>query len=234
MKIAYVFIPFAYNGPCISESGPKVMHYELEKYYDSKDMFQYELKLNETPIQYLNRIYKNVVYLNSFYDRVIIFGGNHLSLLPIYQIAEDLCYNSITFDAHRDYLKNNGKITHASFLRYVRRGNSKKYILGFRDYINDVDKYKYFSKEISANYLKTKNLDVKIPNEIKFIDIDVDFFDPAIFPYTNCKKDNGFSVNEMFEILKIVSLKDIKILSFSEYVNILDNNKNGIKIMMLV
>ena len=36
----------------------------------------------------------------------------------------------------------------------------------------------------------------------------------------------------MFEILKIVSLKDIKILSFSEYVNILDNNKNGIKIMI--
>ena len=179
------------------------------------------------------RVYNNVFYLNNTYDKIIIFGGNHLSLLPIYQIAEDLVYNSITFDAHRDYLNNNGLITHASFLRYIKKGNSKKYILGFRDCIKSGEKYKYFNKEISAEYLKSKKLNIILPNEVRFLDIDVDFFDPKIFPYTSCKKGNGFfSRRYVLKILKSINLSDIKILSFSEYVNILDNDKNGIKIII--
>lgn len=31
MKIAFVFLPLAFNGPCISESGPKVMEFFLKK-----------------------------------------------------------------------------------------------------------------------------------------------------------------------------------------------------------
>ena len=80
MKIAYVFIPFAYNGPCISESGPKVMHFELRKYYDNKDMFQYDLELDETPRQYLNRVYQG--NFTKFYEIVIlpITANKRLSL----------------------------------------------------------------------------------------------------------------------------------------------------------
>lgn len=234
MKIACVFIPFAYNGPCVTESGPKVMQFEINKRYGNKDMFLFELKWDETPKDYISRVYKNMLCLYNKYDKIVIFGGNHLSLLPIYQVAENLHYNSITFDAHRDYIRSKGLITHASFLRYVENHTASKYIVGFRDRIRDDDRYDFFDLEISAETLKKNKLKLSINDIIHFIDIDVDFFDETIFPYTYCKKDNGFSAEDFDKIISQLDLRDLKIISFSEYIQIMDNNKYGVEFIFKI
>lgn len=234
MSIAYIFIPFAYNGPCVTESGPKVMQFEINKKYGNKDMFSFELQWYETPADYMSRVYENILCLAKKYEKLIIFGGNHLSLLPIYQAAEKFHYNSVTFDAHRDYIRSKGMITHASFLRYVESHSSKKYILGFRDYIREEDKYDFFDDEISAKQLKENKMKLNIENNIDFIDIDVDFFDENIFPYTYCKKENGFSMDEFDVIISQLNLNNLKFISFSEYIQIIDENKKGIEFIFEV
>lgn len=234
MKLAYIFIPFAYNGPCVTESGPKVMQFELTKRYGNKNMFLYELGWNESPSDYMSRVYENILCLSKKYDRLIIFGGNHLSLLPVYQVADDLLLNSVTFDAHRDYIQSNGLITHASFLRYIKNHTSTKYILGFRDSINKEDAYNFFDNEYSASYLKSHDLNFCIKKNIHFIDIDVDFFDENVFPYTYCKKENGFSMMDFEKIIHQIKLQDLKIISFSEYIQINDIEKKGIEFIFQI
>ena len=53
MKIAYIFIPFAYNGPCVTESGPKAMQFEINKKYGKKEKNKLEKKKNETKKEYI-------------------------------------------------------------------------------------------------------------------------------------------------------------------------------------
>ncbi len=232
MNIAYVFIPFAYNGPCVTESGPKVMQFEINKRYGNKDMYMYELEWDETPKDYMNRVYENILQLIQKYDKLIIFGGNHLSLLPVYWIAETLQFNSVTFDAHRDYIKSKGLITHASFLRYVKGHTTSRHIVGFRDQIEEDNKYDFFDSEVSAETLKESGLELKIKEPIRFLDIDVDFFDENVFPYTYCKKPNGFTMDEFQRIIRQLDLESLKIISFSEYIQILDYNKIGVEIIL--
>lgn len=234
MRIAYIFIPFAYNGPCVSESGPRVMQFEISKRYGNQDMYLHELQWNETPEQYIRRVYDSIFDLAKKYEKLLIFGGNHLSLLPVYQLAEKLQFNSITFDAHRDYIKSRGLITHASFLRYINGQSSKKYILGYRDEIKEEDKYYFFNNEISAKQLKEDNLRVSIEEDINFLDIDMDFFDETIFPYTYCKKKNGFSLDDFKIIINQLNLDKMKFISFSEYVQILDFRKEGIEFIFKI
>ena len=234
MKIAYIFIPFAYNGPCVTESGPKVMQFEISKRYGNKDMYMFELKWNETPKDYMSRVYENILCLIQKYDRLIMFGGNHLSLLPVYWIAEAMQFNSVTFDAHRDYIKSKGLITHASFLRYIKGHKNGRYIVGFRDQIRDDDNYDFFDLEISAEVLKESKLELEIKKSIQFLDIDVDFFDENVFPYTYCKKPNGFTMDEFQKITKQLDLESLKIISVSEYIQILDYDKHGVEFILKI
>lgn len=230
MKKCFVFIPFAYNGPCVSESGPKVIEYELKKIYNKNIFFNYEMGFDDTPNQFLKRIYKNILELEKIYDKVIVFGGNHLAILPIYNIASLKNYNSLTLDAHRDYLKNDGNLTHASFLRYIDTNNiNKKIILGIRDHIKETDKFNFFSEEITTNDFR-KNNNILINNlNIKYLDIDFDVLDPKIFPYTICKKENGLNFKDLINLFQKITISEIKLISFSEYVPILDAKKYGIK-----
>lgn len=227
-SIAYVFIPSSYNGPCISESGPKVFEYILKKNNYTGDYFPYYLKWNETTENYMKRVLHGVKKIIKKYDKIIIFGGNHLSLLPIYKLTEPIKYNSITFDAHRDYLYNDGMITHGSFLRYINRKKTKRVIIGYRDNINSENKYNFFDEEISSEQVNNNQCDYDF-GEIKYIDIDVDVFDKRIFPYTVCAMDNGITIKKIKEIFSNISIKDVKILSFSEYAYVLDNKKAGLK-----
>lgn len=193
----------------------------------------FSLNWNESPKEYNERVLIELEKIEKKYSKILIFGGNHLALLPVYKLTEDLSYNSLTLDAHRDYLLNDGMLTHGSFLRFIKKEKSKRYILGFRDEIKKEDKYNFFDKEISAATIMNKKLD--IPNEnLKYIDIDVDVLDETIFPFTSCKKDNGISLNKLYEILDYINISNIKFLSISEYAYVLDKEKQGLELIFSI
>ena len=231
-KIAYVFIPCSYNGPCITESGPKVFEYVLKKNNYEGDYFVFNLEWNESLNRYMIRICKELKIIIKKYDKIVVFGGNHLSLLPVYNATSSVHYNTLTLDAHRDYLYNDGMITHGSFLRYVKKNNTKHYLLGYRDNVDKKDLYDFFDKEISSNELKKEN-NFKFQN-IKYIDIDVDVLDKKIFPYTVCAMDNGILIKHLKQIFKNNSIQDVKILSFSKYAYVLDTKKRGLKTIIKI
>ena len=229
-KIAFVFIPNSYNGPCITESGPKVFEFILKKNNYNGDYFMFNLDWNESLNEYMKRITTELKKIISEHDKVVVFGGNHLSLLPVYNATNKANYSSLTLDAHRDYLYNDGTITHGSFLRFLDKNNVKRYIIGFRDKISEENKYSFFDKEISVKSYKLNN---KIEfDDIKYVDIDVDVLDKKIFPYTVCLIDNGLLLKELMNILNTISFEYIKVLSFSEYAYVLDKKKKGLKIIL--
>lgn len=233
MKTAYVFLPLAFNGPCICESGPKVMEFFLKKNNYKGDYYMFQLKWDESPKKYNERVLKELKKIEQKYSKILIFGGNHLALLPVYKLTENLEYNSLTLDAHRDYLLNDGMITHGSFFRFIKKEKSKRYILGFRDEITNENEHNFFDKEISAETILKSKLDIPKSN-LNYIDIDVDVLDESIFPFTSCKKNNGLTLNKLFEIFEYINLTNVKMLSFSEYAYVLDEEKEGLKILFSI
>ena len=75
---------------------------------------------------------------------------------------------------------------------------------------------------------------MKIKKSIHFLDIDVDFFDENVFPYTYCKKPNGFTMDEFQKITKQLDLESLKIISVSEYIQILDYDKHGVEFILKI
>ena len=71
-------------------------------------------------------------------------------------------------------------------------------------------------------------------NNINYVDIDVDVLDEKVFPYTVCKKENGLTLNKLFDLLTKLNLQDVKILSLSEYAYVLDDKKEGLKIIIQI
>lgn len=231
MGIAYVFLPNSYNGPCITESAPRVFELILKKNNYKGDYFLFELQWNESLAEYYERVKTNLLKIIKEHSKTVVFGGNHLSILPVYQTVGELGYNSLTLDAHRDYLFNDGKITHGSFFRFVEKRANHKTIVGFRDVISDDDKYNFFDLEIPCSQLK-KNKEINCLNKINFVDIDVDVLDKKVFPYTVCAAKNGLSLKQLYLLLNHIEFNKSKILAFSEYAYILDKKKKGIKIIL--
>jgi len=229
-EVAFVFIPNSYNGPCISENGPKVLEFILKKNSYDGDYYMFNLEWKESLENYMKRIKAELKKIIENHEKVIVFGGNHLSLLPVYNSTNELKYNSLTLDAHRDYLYNDGLITHGSFLRFLDKNKVKRYIIGFRDKISSENEYDIFEKEVSATQFK-KNNSITCES-IKYLDIDIDVLDKKIFPYTVCATNNGLSIKQLLNILELKELNDVKVLSFSEYAYVLDKKKKGINIIL--
>ena len=105
MNICFVFLPFAYNGPCVTESGPKVIHHGIKRYISSFvkkdhtiDFFTILQDLTTSPAEYLENVYIKILELCVSYDKIIVLGGNHLSCLPIYKVANTIVNTIITLD----------------------------------------------------------------------------------------------------------------------------------------
>lgn len=225
MKIKYLFFPFAFNGPCVTQLGPLVLEYELKKTINASKLLLIKQKFTESHFAWMKR-FKNI-FFNSLQsnDLVVIFGGNHLSILPIYEVTNSLGYTSITLDAHRDYNNTNNELTHGSFFRYLKKTGNLAYLIGYRDTTKDI--FSYFDQEINITEAKKEKIKINNENNI-FLDIDVDVFDPTIFPYTECKINNGLSYNNFNKILEKIELNKLKVLSFSEYSPYTDEKKIGI------
>jgi arginase family enzyme len=135
--------------------------------------------------------------------------------------------DTYTFDAHRDYLYNEGLVTHASFFRYVPKVSGKtNYLLGYRDIISDEDAFSYFDYEINvASYDKFIMEHVQASSDI-YLDLDIDVFDPHLIPCTGSIKDGGITIKQFNDFLCIVHPRNIKLISISEYIPLLETPTN--------
>ena len=218
MHFPIYLLPFAYNGPCITECGPLAISHEIKKdfLFHQFDLIEKKQGFCESPHDYLKRI--QIELTSNSIDKGAFIGGNHLSFLPIYRAAKEKGYTIVVLDAHRDYLEQD-EISHASFIKYL--SDIPIIIFGYRDRIDSVapDNVTLFPVNKLSEFLEyISKLDYV------YLDIDIDVLDPSEFPCTYSKINGGIMKSDLFNIIKHLSSK-IKWLSISEYAPVLDYDK---------
>ncbi|MGL4422854.1 MAG: arginase family protein [Gemmataceae bacterium] len=164
-------------------------------------------------------------YLNS--DQTIVWlGGNHLSVLPVYQTLTrtDLV---VQCDAHLDCYDLHDiepELTHGNFLRSASC-TVPVVNLGHRDlFLPPESIARYFHQAVpaeefhadSAKVLKRLAPLVKKAERV-WIDIDVDVFEPAIAPAVHQPSPGGLWLPQVLSILRAVPSQKILGLSISEF-----------------
>ena len=218
------FFPISFGGNPSSESGPRAVYNEIKNSDDFKDceLLLIEPKIDESPKSYLAKI--NML-LNHILDKCdskcCIIGGNHLSILPVYQFIVDKnnAANILVLDAHRDYYPQ-AELNHATFLSFVKKTYNKILLVGCRDNGNHsciLDKCDviYRSKYNSTNQLSLDNID--------FLDIDLDVIDDKDFSSYSDYLENGLSIKDVKDLICFSKEHGNRVLSFSEYVPLFDN-----------
>lgn len=215
-----VFIPFAFGGNPASESGPRCIKHKIEKdkIEIDADIFCYEQSIDESPRDFLDQITYNLKDIIRKYEKLVVVGGNHLSILPLYRLlyqrnSKDVI---ITMDAHRDYYPEKS-LSHASFLATLGKNENKKhYLIGARD----LDNHQEINNAIE---ILSDDLFKHQFGNITLLDIDVDVIDPVIFPSCGSPIDGGFSFEAIKEWVRFCDNRECKIISISEYIPNWDN-----------
>ena len=115
---AIIFIPFAFGGNPATESGPKAV---LRALNHNRILNTEFIVLNQdffdSAHSFLINCENKIMHLFCKYDKCCIVGGNHLSILPAYNLITSQKKNAdiLLLDAHRDYYPENS-INHATFL----------------------------------------------------------------------------------------------------------------------
>lgn len=225
-KLLFLFIPLAFRGNPGSESGPRALKIYLEKnlQYDLSTQVLFTYKTLEvdvdSSVKNFFHILEETVKINyNDYDNIFVIGGNHLSIYPIlnYSLTKG---NIISFDAHLDNYSR-CDLNHGSFLNYLNFNKNIYYIYGLRD----------------NNQNQTENVTVIDVNEIQYYhythcDIDLDVLDPNDFPYVGNRISNGISIGDFKGILARLNFKEIRVISFSEYIPLLDNSGKGKQVIL--
>ncbi len=245
MDICFLFLPFSARGSPSAESGPKsALHYfksKLRQYLCNTginaetEVFSYNDEINAET--YLDKIYEYLQENYKKYELIIIFGGNHLSVYPVYRFLLNEPGNLIiNLDAHRDIYKTDGQLTHASFIRYVEINEESQLInYGYRDFLNCENESLFYSKTFSVFEYKEfmeylSDMEIDLYRNV-YLDIDVDVFDPSIFPYSATNMSMGISLDSTQNLLTYLGLYSPKVISFSEYSPLLDSRNLGISFM---
>ena len=218
IMINSICIPFAFNGPSASIQGAG----QLYNYYKNCSDIVYSRlfyqKYDQSAKDYLDELYNYFsIYLE---DRTIVFGGNHLSVLPLHRYASQKRYYTIIFDAHRDYYEIDDGINHSNFLRYIE--NENRMIFGYRDKFEAHLPFEIYSINEKKTFIY-RILELKKENYRFYIDIDFDVLDPLFFPATACPIKGGIGLDELIELLNIIDYNYIDYISFEEYMPIQDN-----------
>lgn len=240
MKIAIIFMPFAFNGPPVVESGPRAIKWYLGKVnvFGTLDVKYYDLKqeFSQSPHQHLVKLYELISTIYEDFDLIICFGGSHLSSLPLHDFMSTqenhLC---IVLDAHRDYYL--GDISNASFLRYIDRTHEKKGVSGIYGYRDDNE------LDYDLNFIYSRTEFVEFRNCIMkflsihsnpqcFLDIDLDVFSNKIFDQTYSIIDDGIDLEEFKQILYLFGSKHMKLFCFSEYSPYNDTDNKGVSFII--
>lgn len=151
-------------------------------------------------------------------------GGDHSITYPLFKsFSKNKNAALIVFDAHPDCTNNFSPPTHEDFIRtLIEEGTLKKenlMLIGLRK-IDKIEKEFLDSNKI--NYILMKDIDSSLPEKIKnftdnfdsiYLSIDIDVLDPKFAPGTGYQEKDGFSLNQLLEILsKIEKVKRIDLV----------------------
>lgn len=153
-------------------------------------------------------------------------GGNHLSVLPVYESLEanDLV---IQFDAHFDLFDLHDtveELSHGNFLRHAA-SLPKIVNVGHRDLliadetVRNVYKETVSAAAVAADFPAiAKQLHAKAAKAKRvWIDIDVDVFDPAFAPAVHQRTPFGLLPQQMLNLLEAVWSSHVVGVSISEF-----------------
>ena len=147
----------------------------------------------------------------------IMIGGEHLVSLPavkaVYNKYKDL--HILHFDAHTDLREHymGEKLSHATVIRRIWDfvGDNKIYQYGIRS--GEKEEFLWAKEHTYLTKFNAKGLDKAIENlkdKPVYITIDLDVFDPSIFPGTGTIEPGGISFSDMMDIIN--KIKDLNIV----------------------
>lgn len=147
----------------------------------------------------------------------LMIGGEHLVTLPVveavYDEYKDL--HVIHFDAHTDLRQDymGEELSHATVIRRIWEfiGDNKIYQFGIRSGEREEFEWaKEHTKLTKFNYNGLEEAIKELKDKPVYITIDLDVFDPSIFPGTGTIEPGGISFNDMMEIINLI--KDLNIV----------------------
>lgn len=225
----FVFLPFAFGGNPASESGPRAICSFLQ--LEPKKYICIEQTSKESAQQYLKKVYDILCPLLKTEKKLIIIGGNHLSILPVYAYFYNYDSTVVTLDAHCDFYPEKG-LNHANFMRYLNnKNNTSHYILGARENIQSINMYKHIKAVPINSFCELYNTHRK---PVNFLDIDLDVIDPEIFNWCGSPSDNGASIEEVLNVVNQYKKNNGTCLAISEYIPNFDTDNNGFKIIKMI
>jgi len=177
-------------------------------------------------------------------DFLFWIGGNHLSVLPVYEefgAIEDTLV--VQLDAHLDLYNlrdNPAHLNHGNFLKHADGPLPSIVNIGHRDlFLTERSIRPYFRHAIPASAfaidpqsvfdLLREQLDAA---QQVFIDIDCDVLDPSDFPATSHPMPFGITPQQLLRVIEICWSDKLRGISFSEFDPGRDRNDQGLSLLV--
>lgn len=244
MKTTAIVCPFALFGSPGAQQGAELLADALRELLDDNRRekrptrsraYQRHVRIEELGLQNLSdvaewrqRAREAAQRALSRNDFVIWLGGNHLSVLPVYeQLAVQDDTLVVQFDAHLDLYNLSGvteSLSHGNFLRHAER-LPQIINIGHRDlFLTSKAIQEYFLSAHSAGELAidsepaTIALREALPSAVRvFLDIDCDVFDPAFFPATAHPLPFGLNPTLVLRLIDAVWSERVCGVAISEF-----------------
>ena len=161
--------------------------------------------------------------INSFTLKIVedkkiplMIGGEHLVTLPVvkavYDEYKDL--HMLHFDAHTDLREDymGEELSHATVIRRIWEflGDDRIYQFGIRS--GERQEFEWAKKHTKLNKFKYDGLEEaikEIGQKPVYVTIDLDVFDPSIFPGTGTIEPGGISFSDMMHIMSLIKSLNI-------------------------
>ena len=184
------------------------------------DMGDLDLSIGDTD-KVLQEIYEGTKQIIQDNKIPFMIGGEHLVTLPafkaVYEKYEDVYI--LHFDAHTDLREeyNNNKNSHATVIKRIWDivGDNKIYQFGIRS--GTKEEFDFSLKE-NHTYMEVGNINTfkdivdKLEYKKIYITIDLDVFDPSIFPGTGTPEPGGVTYREFENIFSILKNSNVDIV----------------------
>ena len=184
------------------------------------DMGDLDLSIGDTD-KVLQEIYEGTKQIIQDNKIPFMIGGEHLVTLPafkaVYEKYEDVYI--LHFDAHTDLREeyNNNKNSHATVIKRIWDivGDNKIYQFGIRS--GTKEEFDFSLKE-NHTYMEVGNINTfkdivdKLEYKKIYITIDLDVFDPSIFPGTGTTEPGGVTYREFENIFSILKNSNVDIV----------------------
>jgi agmatinase len=160
-------------------------------------------------------------------DFLLWVGGNHLSVLPVYEeLGADTLV--VQFDAHLDLynLRDNPQtLNHGNFLRHADEPLPAIANVGHRDlFLPEKSTRPYYQATHSAANLAIEFApplaalrEMAVQADRVFIDIDCDVLDPAYFPATEHPLPFGLTPQQLLQVMDAVWVENLCGVAVSEF-----------------